>query len=42
MNTPSTRIVTSTVASAANDGAALRRMARNDSRRKKPIRIAYP
>ncbi len=40
MNTPSTSRVTSTVASAANDGAGLRRTARIASRRKNPTRIA--
>jgi 5,10-methylenetetrahydrofolate reductase len=39
MNTPSTSIVTRTVASAAKLGAALRRIERIDSRRKKPSRI---
>ena len=40
MNTPRTSNVTSTVASAAKLGAALRRIARSASRRKNPMRIA--
>ncbi len=36
MKTPTTTSVTVTVASAAKHGAALRRIARSDSRRKKP------
>ena len=39
MKTPSTSIVTSTVAIAANDGTALRDSARVASRKKKPSRI---
>ena len=41
MNTPSTSIVTSTVASAAKLGAALRRIDRSASRRKNPTFIRY-
>ncbi len=41
MNTPSTSMVTSTVASAAKLGAALRRIERIASRRKNPSRIGY-
>ena len=40
MNTPTTIIVTATVASAAKLGAALRRAARSASLRKKPRRTA--
>ena len=36
MKTPTTTSVTVTVASAAKHGAALRRIARSDSRKKKP------
>src|SRR5579859_5963580 len=42
MKTPTTSIVTSTVASAAKLGAALRRMARTASRRKKPNLTSRP
>jgi len=41
MKTPSTSIVTITVARAAKLGAALRRIARSASRRKNPRRIVY-